>query len=124
MIPGFNIYATARRLIGGSPYRHFSASRTVDDRGIYVTTYSSGTDLVDSIQAVPRKNYTYLGLDLSKYYIIIYTDNPIFVLERGTSGDQIEFNGERYQLLSNTDWVPIDGWQSVMAIRLSDTVTP
>ena len=89
-----------------------------------VTTYAVGVPLTDSIQAVPRTLYVALGLDLDRYYITIYTDNPLLVVERDESGDQIEFEGDRYQLLSNTDWSPIDGWQGVLAVRLNATVPP
>jgi hypothetical protein len=80
--------------------------------------------LSDSIQAIDRNLYEKLGLELSRYYVMIYTDNPLLVVERGTSGDQIEFNGARYDLLSDTDWTPQDGWRGVLAVRLSATVAP
>ena len=125
MIPGMNLYQMATRLIGKSDYTYFAeASRAQDARGIWVTTFAAGVSLTDSIQAVPRTLYVALGLDLAKYYIMIYTDNPLLVVERGTSGDQIEFNSKRYQLLSETDWTFVDSWKGVLAVRLNATVTP
>ena len=123
-IPGMNLYQVASRLIGKSAYTFFASNRALDDRGIWVSSFSAGVDLTDSIQAVQRSLYESLGLDLSKYYIMIYTDSPLLVVERDTSGDQIEFQSARYQLLSNTDWSPIDGWRGVLAIRLEATVSP
>ena len=115
----------ATRVIGKSAYVYFSDSgRTLDDRGIWVSGYAAGVALFDVIQPVERALYERMGLDLDRYYIMIYTDNPLLVIERGTSGDQIEFNGARYQLQSNNDWNPQDGWRGVLAIRLSDVVTP
>ena len=125
MIPGLNLYQMARQLIGGSAYTFFAQNpRTLDGRGLWATTYAAGVPLTDSIQAVSRTLYTALGLDFDRYYIMIYTDNPLLVVERDESGDQIEFNGERYQLLSNNDWKPIDGWEGVLAVRLNATVSP
>ncbi len=125
MIPGMNLYQMATRLIGKSAYTFFAQlPRTRDARGIWVTTYAAGVPLNDSIQAVPRTLYVALGLDLSRYYVMIYTDNPLLVVERDTSGDQIEFNSERFELLSNNDWRPIDGWEGVLAVRLNATVSP
>lgn len=125
MIPGMNLYQMASRVIEKSAYTFFSASsRTLDDRGLWVTSHASGVSLFDSIQAVSRSLYEKLGLDLSKYYVMIYTDNPLLVVERDTSGDQIEFNGDRYQLQSETDWTPQDGWRGVLAVRLDATVPP
>lgn len=125
MNPGMNLYQIASRVIGKSAYTFFAATpRTADARGIWVTTYAVGVPLTDSIQAVSRSLYEKLGLELSKYYIMIYTDNPLLVVERDTSGDQIEFNSERYQLLSETDWSSQDGWRGVLAVRLAATVPP
>ena len=124
-VPGLNLYATATRLIGKSSYTYFaSTGRALDARGIWVSSFAAGVTLSDSIQAVSRTLYESLGLDLSRYYVMIYTDNPLIVVDQGTSGDQIEFEGERYQLESETDWRPQDGHSGVLAIRLNDTVTP
>lgn len=125
MNPGMNLYSIATRVIRKSAYAYFSAtSRVLDARGIWVATHAAGVPLFDSIQAIERNLYEKLGLDLSKYYVMIYTDNPLLVVERGTSGDQIEYNGGRYQLLSETDWKPQDDWAGVLAVRLNATVPP
>ena len=125
MIPGLNLYQMASQLIGGSAYTYFAQNpRTLDGRGLWTTTYAAGVPLTDSIQAVSRTLYTALGLDFARYYIMVYTDNPLLVVERDGSGDQIEFDGARYQLLSNNDWRPIDGWEGVLAVRLNATVPP
>lgn len=125
MLPGMNLYQMATQVIGKSAYTFFAeVSRTLDSRGAWVTSYAQGVPLADSIQAVSRSLYEKLGLELSKYYVMIYTDNPLLVVERDTSGDQIEFNGDRYQLLSESDWSPQDGWRGVLAVRLSATVPP
>ncbi len=121
-IPGMNLYAMARTVIGGSSYTWYAVTGRVNDAsGEWITTYAAGIGLVDSIQAIDRSLYEKLGLELSKYYIMIYTDNPLLVVERDSSGDQIEFNGERFQLLSNTDWKPQDGWEGVLAVRQTPT---
>ncbi len=124
-IPGVNVYALASQLIGKKAFIYFEFDTTTTDaRGLDVTTYKTGVPLTDNIQPVPRRLYQQLGLDLDKYYIMIYTDNPLRVVERGTPGDQLEFNSQRFQLLDNTDWKPQDGWQGVMAVRLNTRVTP
>jgi hypothetical protein len=115
----------ATKIIGKNDYILFQYNgRQLDDRGLYVSEFSDPINLKDSIQAVPRNLYAEFGLDWNKYYIQIYTDNPLMVVERENSGDQIEFNGSRYQLLDNNDWNPIDGWQGVLAVRLDDEVSP
>jgi len=123
-VPSMNLYKIASKLIGKSEYEYFVASRTLDVRGMWVTTYDTAVTLNDSIQAVPRALYSQLGLDLDKYYIMIYTDNSLVSTDRDISGDQIEFNGERYQLQSPNDWNPISGWRGVLAVRQLVTGTP
>ncbi len=124
-LPGMNLYAMASSIIGKSVYTYFAPdSRVLDARGIWVSTEAVGVVLNDSIQAIPRELYESLGLDLSRYYVMIYTDNPLVVVDQGTSGGQIEFESERYQLESETDWSPIDGWRGVLAIRLNVSSPP
>ncbi len=122
---GGNLYGLAKRLVGTQDYQFFRATgRVLDDRGLWVTSFAEGVQLSDTIQAIERRLYQNLGLELDRYYIMIYTDNPLLVVERDISGDQIEFNGERYQLLSDTDWRPQDGWRGVLAVRQLVTGTP
>lgn len=121
--PGINLYAMATRVIGKSAYIFFEdIGRGLDSRGLWNTSYAAGVALRDVIQPVERALYERMGLDLDKYYIMIYTDNPLLVVERDSSGDQIEFNGARYQLQSDNDWRPQDGWRGVLAIRQSAVV--
>jgi len=123
-IPGVNLYGLASQIIGKQAFIYFEFNTTTTDaRGLDVTTYKDGVPFTDNIQPVPRRLYQQLGLDLDKYYIMIITDNPLRVVERGTPGDQIEFNSQRFQLLDNTDWKPQDGWQGVMAVRLNPRVS-
>lgn len=124
-LPGMNLYVMATQIIAKQDYTYFAfVSRALDARGVWVVTYAAGIALRDSIQAVSRTLYETLGLDLSRYYVMIYTDNPLIVVDQGTSGDQIEFEGARYQLESETDWRPQDGHSGVLAIRLNTAVTP
>lgn len=123
--PFGNIYTAAASIVGKQAYTYYAATgRALDDRGLWVTSYAAGVALNDSIQAVERRLYQALGLNLDRYYIMIYTDSALLVVERDTSGDQIDFNGERYQLLSDTDWRPQDGWRGILAIRQLVTGTP
>ncbi len=125
MIPGGNLYAMATRLIGKSSYTYFAATGQVtDDRGFRNTTYAAGTSLADSIQPIPRELYESMGLDLDRYYLMVYTDNDLLVLDRGRGADQIEYQSDRYELLSDNDWMPQDGWRGVLAVRLNATVSP
>ncbi len=125
VFPGGNLYAMATRLIGKSSYTYFAfVSRVLDDRGVWNSTYAAGTSLADSIQPIPRELYESMGLDLDRYYLMVHTDNDLLVLDRGRGADQIEYQSDRYELLSDNDWMPQDGWRGVLAVRLNATIPP
>lgn len=72
-----------------------------------------------SVQAVSRSKYAYLGLELSKKYVTWFVPQvDVIALERNTSGDQFEYNGERFQAESVTDWFAQDGWLEVLAVKI------
>lgn len=124
-IPGQNLYQQATQLIAKQAYTYYATTgRATDERGLQQTTYATGVDRFDSIQAVKRELYAELGLDWQKFYVHIFTSDTLAVVERDGSGDQIEYNGERYQCLSSTDWGFQDGWHEVLAVRLITEVAP
>lgn len=124
-VPGGNLYKMASKIIGGSAYTLHTVTRALDVRGIWVDTLSAGTALTDSIQAVDKRFYSAMGLDLAKLYIMIYTDNALMVsVDRDISGSQVVFQSATYQLMNETDWVPIDGWRGVLAVQIKATVPP
>lgn len=125
-VPGLNLYKLATKVIKPQAFTWFEFdSRTEDSRGFDITAYKDGVPKTASIQAVPRNLFQSIGLDFQKYYVMLYTDDPdLNVVDRDTSGDQIEFNGQCYQLLSNTDWNPQDNWEGVLAVRLANEVSP
>lgn len=124
-IPGTNLYNQATQLITKQPYTYYQfTGRVSDDRGRQQAAYAAGVDFSDSIQAVARELYVELGLDWQKYYVKIFTNQDIFVVERDISGDQIAFNSDRYQLLASTDWRPQDGWREIIAARLVTETSP
>lgn len=124
-VPGINVYAMARALVAGSTYTYFqNTGTTTNARGLRETTFAAGVDRSDSVQPVPVDLYERLGLDLSKHYIVVYTSNTLNPVGRDGVGDELEFNGNRYQVQSDTDWSPIDGWKGTLAVLLKPSVAP
>lgn len=119
MIPGQNLLNMAFRLIAQQSvvYYHF-LGRTQNSIGQDVSQYSLGKKIVGSFQPIQRSLYMQLGLDLQKDYWNYYSSNNINDLERSVAGDQIGFNGQRYQCESNTDWFQIDGWKGTLFIHV------
>jgi len=98
-------------------YYAFSA-RVTNDVGYDVPTYATAKTLYGSVQVVPRTLYQHMGLDLQKNYINVYTSNAISDIKRNISGDQIAFNGSRYQCESITNWHGVDGWVSILCVEV------
>ena len=72
-----------------------------------------------SIQATARSVYQEYGLDFQKQYVTVFVSADLIDISRSTSGDQIEWNGRRWQLISDMPWFPIDGWLSVLAVEVA-----
>lgn len=119
MIPGQNLLNMAFRIIAQQSlvYYHY-LGRTQNSVGQDVSQYSDGKSIVGSFQPVPRVLYQTLGLDLQKEYWTFYTSNNVTDIGRNTAGDQIAFNGQRYQCESDNDWYFIDGWKGSLFVHI------
>lgn len=118
-IPGSNVLNMAFRVINQTTITYYQyVSRTVNEIGQDVTTYLPGVELTGSWQPVQRSVYQELGLDFSKSYYYFYVQSDLLDILRDVSGDQIGFNGRRYQCESNTQWFQIDGWQQVLCVDI------
>jgi hypothetical protein len=71
-----------------------------------------------SVQPVNSKRYAEMGLDYAKAYVTWYVPADVLGVGRDVSGDQIEWNGCRYQCQSDWDWFGQDGWKEVLCIRV------
>ncbi len=121
MIPGANVLNMAFRIIaqeGVVYYRDLGRIQNVVGQDI--TQYDTGIKMLGSFQPVPRNLYTVYGLDFQKSYYTFYTSNNLLDVTREISGDQIAFNGQRYQCESANDWFMIDGWKGVLCIHIGD----
>lgn len=121
MIPGIDILSVALSLIGSQQVLFFKATgRTKNAAGLFDPQFAVGVLVAKgSVQAVARSKYQILGLELSKKYVTWFVPQvDVASLERGTSGDQFEYNGERFQAESVTDWMGQDGWLEVLAIKI------
>lgn len=120
MTPGSNLLAQALTVIAPQPADYYAETgRSPNAAGQYVTTYADAITVYGSIQPVPRTLYEAYALDMSKNYIMFYTTRTIDDVFRGRSGDQLSFNGKRWQVESSNDWVAVDGWNALLCIEVS-----
>lgn len=119
MIPGQNLLNMALTLIAKQVVMYYQyASRSTNAVGQDITVYLDPVEMFGSFQAVPRKLYELYGLDLQKDYSTFYTSNNVLDITRDVSGDQLVYQGRRYQVESDNDWYAQDGWKGVLVVDL------
>lgn len=119
-VPGSNLLNQAFTVIARQTVNYYAnTGRTTNSIGLDVTAYASVITLRGSFQPVPRKLYQQYGLDLQKSYYTFYCSANILDVARGVSGDQINFNGIRYQVESANDWFAMDGWVGVLCVQVA-----
>jgi hypothetical protein len=124
MVPGSNLLNMALTVIAKQSALYYEATdRRLNTVGQYVTTYATAITLYGSMQPVPRVLYQAYGLDFQKNYYNFYTSNNVIDIERDVSGDQVVFNNETFQCVSNDDWYVIDGWKGILLVMVESVAS-
>ena len=122
-VPGSNILDLAMTVLGSQTVNYFRAlDRTLNNIGQNITEFDAGILVSGSFQPVPRRLYEIYGLDFQKSYFTFYVSKNVIDLQRNVSGDQLEFQGQRYQCESNNDWFGEDGWVGVLCVLIDEFV--
>jgi hypothetical protein len=125
IVPTGNLLNMALSVIASQPFDYYAyASRTNNERGLYVTAYADPVVLYGSIQAVPRKAYQQQGLDYAKNYISIHVSADVIDVTRDRTSDQIGWNNRRFQVIGEDAWFNIDGWVALIAVQVEMPVAP
>lgn len=119
MIPGSNLLRQALSLIGSQEVTYYAdAGRTTSATGRDITNFQEvQTILEGSVQAVPRNRYESLALDFSRNYVTWFVPQSVTGLGRDVSGDEIVFNGRRYDIQTMTNWHAQDGWVECLCVE-------
>ena len=118
-VPGSNILTTALRVIAKQTVLYYEfLARTPNAVGQDVSVFFPPVPIQGSWQAVPRSLVSQLGLDWQKRYYNFYVPKNVLDVARDISGDQIQFQGRQYQVLSASDWFGVDGWVGVMVVDI------
>lgn len=119
MIPGSDILAMALTVIDATTVRLYEfTGRSTTAAGMRVATFADPVDIVGSLQPVPRAMYQQLGLDFNKNYVTFYSSKSIKDVTRDRTGDQLEYDGKRWQVESSNDWLSVDGWNGVLCVQV------
>jgi len=112
-----NLLNRAANLIGYEGVNwHQSTGSTINNVLLNVPTYAAPVVIQAQVQPVPRSMFQTLGLDFAKSYIMLYTTTNLGDVERDATPDQIGWNGGLYNVLNNTEWFPVNGWNGTMCV--------
>ena len=121
IVPGSNLLAMALRVIGSQQVLYFADTGQVrQPNGVFLTSYAAPVTLTHgSVQSIDRRRYQALGLDWQKTYVMWYVPEQDFVaVARSKSGDVIEWNSGRYQLVGDNPWIEQDNWKSAICVLI------
>lgn len=117
---GGNLLKLAQSVIGTNSVQYSAfVSAPANAIGLKVSSYATAIPLKGNFQPVPRSNFQNLGLDFNKEYCKFYVSYPLTDLQRDKAGDRFVFGGKTYQVMSNTEWLNIDGWIGSMAVAVT-----
>ena len=120
-VPGSNLLTTAFRLVCPEPIRiRKFLRRATNEIGYDVAFYSDPLNTTASVQAVDIRYYTDFGLDFAESHIHIWAPNDVDEVYRLINPDQIDWNNRRWEVISESDWFPIDGWNNFIAVEVPD----
>ena len=118
-IPGANLLSIAARVIRFETLGHRAfVSRAANSAGDFVSTFAASVDIQGSMQAVNRKLYQDLGLNLAKNYAMLYTSATITPTGRDREGDLITFAGKTWQCESDQNWAAMDGFIKMLCVEV------
>jgi len=119
VIPGSNLLSAAQTVIAKQSFTYYKfKSRTTNEIGEDVAEYCPPVRVQGSIQPVPRNLYQAYGLEFQSNYINVYAPRKFIDVTRDVSGDQVVFQGRKYQVLSATPWHGIDGWDQILCVQV------
>ena len=118
-IPSSNLLNDALTLVCPVPFDLYQfTGKTTNAIGYDVRTYADPIVAMGSIQAVDRKFYEQYGLDFNKRHIQVWSSTDIEDIYRSSAPDQIGWDSRRWEVVGETEWFQIDGWQSVVAVEV------
>lgn len=129
MFPGSNLLNQAFRAIRPIEVQYAAYhDRTLNEEGIWVSTYKKPVPVMASVQAVNRDRYERMGLNFANNYFMLYLSEDVGDLQRDTTPDRFLLpNGRTYDVVSENDWFGADGmwatgisgWVGVLVVELA-----
>jgi hypothetical protein len=119
-ILGGRILSMAMRLTGSQQvgYVKFLSRQKNPETGYMVSIYANLVFITAQVQGIDAAAKQYLGLDIQKEYIRVYSETPINELARDSEADRLIWGGGTYEVLSNNGWSKPQGFNGVMAVQI------
>lgn len=118
-IPGANLLSVALRVIQPQTLGHRAfTSRAANAAGDFVSVFAASVDIEGSMQAVNKRLYRELGLNLAKNYSTLYTQATVTPTSRDREGDLLTYGGKTWQAESDMNWSVQDGWRKVLCVEI------
>lgn len=106
------IAMTATSILGCN--KEFEYIRTaevkINEIGIEIPKSTDTETYMGSIQPVPNKLYSQLGLDLTKNYKVIYCPTLLKSLAESIVTGKIKYNNAYYDIIENKNWWETNGY--------------
>ena len=121
MIPGNNLLRMALQVIAptqGVAFQQYLGEQENDFGGTAVS-YGPTTPLFNvSVQPVTKSQIQQMGLAVNKSYITVWCDSQIEGSYRGRQNDIILWDGAKWEVQPESDWIKQDGWEQILAVKL------
>lgn len=120
IVPGSNLLNMALNLIASQTVLFYKdVGRTTTADGEFITQLAPPVRITRcSVQAVDRTKYADAGLDMSKSYWTWFVSRNVRGVERGVSGDIVEWDGRRMQITADRPWFSLDGWDASVMVDI------
>lgn len=122
IVPGSNLLAMALGVIGAQQvgWQQYTGAVT-NSAGVDVPTWAAAVDVFGSLQPVSDAGLLQqLGLDWTKNYVTFYASQRFGEPSRDKAGDRLLYDGKVFQIEGKTPWVAQDGWESVLAVEVTN----
>lgn len=117
-----NIHKIAMRMIPPQTIQYrVGGSSTISPAGRVESNYGEWIDIVANVQPgiiasfggrnVSEKDYKDFGLDFSRSYVTIWTDNVnVSTVSHQDTADQIKIGTRIYNIIQRANWLEYNGW--------------
>ena len=114
-IMGGRILSKALKLVGAENVGYLKFNGKVTNAaGIDVSTYAPIVWIKAQVQGVSTNAKQYLGIDLQKEVVKVYSETVINQMPRDGEADRLTIGGSVYEVMSNDGWNKPQGFSGVL----------